>query len=369
MLISFWRLKPGKSEYNQPIIYGWFVFIALHFCYGIYMAEDYYDWKNLLNNVQSFLIPLCALALYKPERLLPFLGFWLRNSWIVFIIGVCPFISNSSAIGKFSAPFTIPLLFFPIISKRIRIITIVVMLSVLIFAIGDRSDVIKILVCAIIAISLQFKVILRHLDGLIKIFRYFAFFAPFVFFILGISGTFNVFNIEEYVKDVSRFAITNMSGESENLTADTRTILYEEAIVSSIKHNYYIQGRSMARGYDSPFFSYIYDTDKYKGNKPGERYAAESLIVTLFTYFGIIGVIFYFIIFLVGTKRAIYESNNIYVKMLGVYLSFRWMWLWVEDFVRFDMNTITLWIIFAMCLSPYFRNLTDVEFRKVMSKL
>lgn len=333
------------------------------------MAEDYYDWKNLLNNVQSFLIPLCVLSFFKPDRLIPFLGYWLRYSWVVFLIGVVPYMTGSSAIGKFSAPFTISLLFFPIVPKRIRIITIVVMMSVLIFAVDDRSDVMKVLVCAIIAISLQFKVILRHFNGLIKMFRYFTFLAPLVFFILGISGKFNVFKMEDYIKDVSKFAITNMSGESENLTSDTRTILYEEAIVSSIKHNYYIQGRSMARGYDSPYFSYIYDTDKYKGNKPGERHAAESLIVTLFTYFGIIGVIFYFIIFWVGTKRAIYESNNIYVKMLGVYLSFRWMWLWVEDFVCFDMNTITMWIIFAMCLSPYFRNLTDVEFRKVMSKL
>ena len=36
---------------------------------------------------------------------------------------------------------------------------------------------------------------------------------------------------------------------------------------------------------------------------------------------------------------------------------------WIEDFSRFDLNYLFLWIFIGMCYSPVFRNMSNNDFR------
>ena len=88
---------------------------------------------------------------------------------------------------------------------------------------------------------------------------------------------------------------SNNPSKKISTLADTRTFLYVEEISSAIKNKYVVQGRSIARGYDS--MSFGKSIDKALGIQRGERQMSETSILNIFNYFGIIGVVSYFCIF------------------------------------------------------------------------
>ena len=187
-----------------------------------------------------------------------------------------------------------------------------------------------------------------------------------ILFVLGITGTFNIFQIEQELGLEDKY--TMKSNEDEySVLVDTRTFLYVEEIESALKHNYVFQGRSITRGYDSLAFGE--GIDKALKTKRGERQSCETSILNIFNYFGLIGVFIYFIIFASASYKAIYQSNNRYIPIIGLYVAFRWLFAWIEDFSRFDLNYLFLWIMIGICYSPIFRNMTDSDVKKMIGSI
>ena len=94
-----------------------------------------------------------------------------------------------------------------------------------------------------------------------------------------------------------------------------------------------------------------------------ERFANEVSILNIFTWLGIVGVLLYFLIFIKATYLAINESNNIFIKLIGLNISFRWTYGFVEDFSRIDLSNIFLWLMIGMCFSESFRQMTNAEMK------
>lgn len=190
---------------------------------------------------------------------------------------------------------------------------------------------------------------------------------PVVFFILGITNTFNIFNIEQELGLENKFIMKSKKGNEYSALTDTRTFLYVEEIQSAIRNNYTLLGRSIARGYDSMAFGD--GIDKAKGIKRGERESCETSILNIFNYFGIIGVVIYFLTFAYASLTAIYTSKNIFIPIIAIYIAFRWLFAWIEDFSRFDLNYLFLWILIGVCCSPIYRNMSNREFRIWVKKI
>lgn len=76
-----------------------------------------------------------------------------------------------------------------------------------------------------------------------------------------------------------------------------------------------------------------------------------------------VGVFLYFFIFFYSSYLAIYKSNNYFIKVIGLFVAFRWAYSFVEDFASIGIQTIMLHIFIAICLSSTFRNMTDIEFK------
>ena len=94
----------------------------------------------------------------------------------------------------------------------------------------------------------------------------------------------------------------------------------------------------------------------------GERAETESSVLNVFMHFGVFGIIVYMILFFCASYWGIFRANNMYLPILGLYVAFRFLVGWVEDFTRFDLNMFFLWAVVGMCYSPYFREMTDDEF-------
>ena len=94
-----------------------------------------------------------------------------------------------------------------------------------------------------------------------------------------------------------------------------------------------------------------------------ERFANEVSILNVFTWTGILGVVLYFLVFLRATYLAVNKSNSYFMRLIGLNVAFRWAYGWIEDFSRFDLSYLFLWIMIGMCYSKSFRMMNDLQIR------
>ena len=195
-----------------------------------------------------------------------------------------------------------------------------------------------------------------------KFLHFFILGVPFILIFLASSGIFNVFKIQEYV-DSDIEVTSEKKGEetTSSIIADTRTFIYAEVIDSALKNNYIIFGRTPARGYDSDIFGDYVDVELQTGKN--ERFSSEVAHLNIFTWLGLVGLTLYIFIFIISSYLAVYKSENIYIKIVGLYVAFRSTYSWVEEFSLFDLSNIFLWIMIGMCFSDSFREMTNKEFK------
>lgn len=363
ILFIFYKLKP-KKYVIRPIKF-FLIYLGLSAIYGaVFMTENYWDWKLLVSNLMVFSLPLAALVFSNPVYLPKFLKCWFKYAWIILIL-LMPFL-GSDAYGRFLVPFTFLGLFLTHLNKKYVILTIVAYLITITLGSASRSDMLKFSVCLILGVSMLFSFLWKNKKVIWGI-AISLIIAPIIFFILGVTGNFNIFNIEEELGLEDKYEMKDSEGEEYSALTDTRTFLYVEELKSAINNNYIILGRSIARGYDSLFFGD--SIDSAIGIKRGERQACETSILNVFNYFGIFGVIIYFAIFFRASFLAIHRSQNTFIPVLGVYVAFRWLFAWIEDFSKFDLNYLFLWIFIGICYSPVFRNMSNQDFKKWLNRV
>ena len=357
IIFVFLKLKP-RNYVICPIKF-FLIYLAFSAIYGaVFMVENYWDWKLLVNNLMVFSLPLAALLFGHPIYLPLVLKCWLKYALILLIL-LMPFL-GSDAYGRFLVPFTFLALFISHLNKKYVILTIIAYLVTISLGDASRSDMLKFSVCLILGVTALFSFLWKKEKRIWGI-TISMFIAPIVFFVLGVTGIFNVFKIEEELGLEGKYEMKSSDGEGYSALVDTRTFLYVEELQSAINNKYVLLGHSIARGYDSVFFGDW--VNQAMGIKRGERPSCETSILNVFNYFGIIGVIMYFIIFLRASFLAIHRCQNKFIPLLGVYVAFRWLFAWIEDFSRFDLNYLFLWIFIGMCYSPVFRNMSDSDFK------
>lgn len=367
-LYAFYKFREKCSiEKNYPNAIKFFlIWVVISAIYGCFMADYYWDYKQLITNIMIYLMGMSFFYFSEPENVSQMSRLWCIFAVVAFWFFL-PFM-QMEAPGKFLSPFAFLAIFWPLYSKKWQIIVIFFSLAIILFgSLGARSSIIRI--ASALCISVFFLksdyVSLR----MIKLVTYFLVISPCVLLVLGITGIFNVWNMNDYLGDdeilvKNAYSMAENDALKENLKSDTRTFLYEETILSAIKYNYVIQGRSLARGYESPFFSWMVE-DSFHGSQyhKGERQSCEVSILNVFTYMGLIGVLLYGLIFFSAIRNVFQNANSRYMYFLALYVAFRWVLAWIEEFTRFDLNNLYLWVALSMCYSPYFLKMTDCEFK------
>lgn len=322
---------------------------------GCFIAENYWEWKNLITYGFVFLLPLTIYFSTHRELVQTVFSNYIKYMLPAFFIFTL--IMSKGAYGIYLIPLSLMLMFLPLIENKWKITIICFSLVAIFASFAARSNVIKFVVPLLLGLLYYLRPIVGK--NILSLGRIVLMFIPFVFFVLGVTGKFNIFRISDYTEN--EYKTANSSGETEDLTEDTRTALYIEVINSAIVNDYIWIGRSFARGNDSALFGA--KTEEITGTGKFERYGNEAAILNVFTWTGIIGVILYFLVFFKASYLALYKSKSWYMKVLAVYVCFRWCYAWVEDFSRFDLSYIFLWIVIGMCYSSSFRNMTDGEFK------
>lgn len=352
-----------KKSYTSPQIEKKLLFVKLYLYWNVicivrggFVAENYWEFKFLITHAFFLLLPLLVYIVNSSQALQSIVKTWFRYAIFLYIL-VIIFI-RGDGVGKFLIPFSFLLLFFSILNFKWKIIVLAVTVYVITFDITARSNVLKYLIPLVIGLLFYFKKVLSI--KVLNLSRLLLLFAPFLLLVFAISGVFNVFNVEEYVGEYNTKSTSRGGGPKvESLTADSRTSLYVEVIESALRNNYVLFGRTPARGNDSEIFGEFNKLQLNTGKQ--ERFDNEASMLNIFTWLGGVGLLLYLLIFLKASYLAINQSSNIFIKLIGLNVAFRWAYGWVEDFSVFDLSNIFLWIMIGMCFSETFRKMTDKE--------
>ena len=357
ILYVFWLAKkyfPDKSDTDEMmVIHLLLIWYVLSMTRGVFIASTYWDWKGLLNNSMALLIPIVAYASSNKMVLQSILSTYIKYMLPLFLIFA--FLISIGAYGVYLVPISFLLLFFPILTSRWKVVLLALALSILLGALDARSNVIKFAVPMLL--SLIFYLRNSIPNKLIEWVRKFLFMLPFILLFLATTGVFNVFQMQDYIEGDYVTSVKNREGgiDQQNLLTDTRTFLYREVLLTAQVYNSWWIGRSPARGSISSAFG----EEDLSGR--GERLGNEVAILNIFTWTGIIGVILNLMVYYKASYLAINQSNNIFSKILGLFIAFRWTYAWVEDINYFTITTFFLWMIIGICFSKSFRSMSNNE--------
>lgn len=352
------------EKYDWRLINIYLLWLLFNSVRGAFIAENYWEWKQLITGIQSLSLPLFVYIFSVPDISHRVLNYWFKYALFIFILLV-PFL-GTDAYHFYLGPLFIVGCFIPMITKKWKIIIGGLLIIMLFIDLGARSQVLKSAVVLLIAFGIYYR---KYISiKLLKFIHAFCYILPMILLYLGISGTFNIFqDLSSHEGKYVEKKVVNGQVQEDDLSADTRTFIYVEVIESALKHNYVIWGRTPARGNDSAFFG-SYNAENLKTGKY-ERHSNEVCHLNVFTWLGLIGVVLYCLIYFRSSYLAVYKSNNKYIKFLGCFIAFRWAYGWVEDGNTFSMLSISLWMMIGMSLSLKFRLMSDNQFKLFIKKI
>lgn len=335
------------------IFLGYMVFSSIR---GLFVAETYWDYKGLVGNIIAILTPMVAFLVTNPPLFQKLLRNFIRFGLPLFLL--IAFVITKDAYGFYLAPIAFFLLFFSALTLRWKWAIILISIFVLVADIGARSNIIKFAFPFLLILIYYFRQVVS--TKALKAIALVLFIAPIVFFSLAATGTFNVFKMDEYIKGEYVKVGLNTEGDlvEDDLKSDTRTSLYEEVLGTAKEYNSWFIGRSPARGNSTVLFNSL---SEITGRE--ERLGNEVGILNIFTWTGLVGVFLFFMICISASVLAIGHSNNVFSKMLGIYIAFRWAYAWVEDPNDFNIIMWMFWLMIGMAFSPFFRSLTNAQYK------
>ena len=265
---------------------------------------------------------------------------------IVFVLSL-PFISYFEIQFFLLMPLFYIIVTFPLQTPKARIITLIIAVTVFITSITNRAGILRISISYLIIIIFYMVLKMKVNRKLINVIVFLALLTPFYLLYLGISG-----------KDVFKMVLGDNTEEGyrqDNLRSDTRTFLYVDVFRDLKINNAFVFGKGINAGYASHDFETF------------NRLAVEVGFLQILLKTGIIGFLLYMALIISAIFKAINNSNNIFIKYLGMLLSGYVLMFFIENMILFNLLNIIIWIIVGMCHSRELREMDDEEIRELFS--
>lgn len=352
-LKSHWQKETPSSI--QKILFSWFIINIVNVIRGFFLAEGYWDYKFLfLSGISYSIIALLFIVgnnlgsakiifKYSFKFLFP-LGFLLIPLTFIF---------NEELYARIMIPITLFILFIPYLNTKYKALIFIVILVSTATALGFRSNFIKILFSLLLLLFYYIKIN----KFFIQIFNYSLYLIPIILIILALTGTFNVF---EGISKDKKYEFEIKKDGNELTNSDTRTFLYVEVLNDINNKGNFLIGSGSTGGYQSKWF---YDLG---GAMKGKRYNCEVGILNILMRFGLIGVFIYLLLLFKVSYVAINHSSNYLAKMLGLFISFRFFYSFIEEYTQYDLNFYFFWLAIGLVSNNKFRSLNDEQIKKYL---
>lgn len=341
---------------TKKLIRVYFIWCIFTYIRGPFMAVDYFSYRNLFLSLPIYCFPLFFYVFTSPHNLALFL-----KKWMIFCLPLfcgLVFVLGTDAYGFYLMPITLLSLFLFSIKPKWGLLLLLVTFFVVFSDLGARSNVIKFVIPILLSLAFLFKRLISV--KLLRIIGFAFILGPYLLIPFAAFGGFNILQDSGFSKEYS--ATHKGQGTEEDLFQDTRSFIYYEVIESAINNNYFMWGRTPARGNDTNTLLFLEFGDEH--NRPvQERFANEIGAANAFTHFGLIGLIIFLIFYYRAAFLALYRSNSFYMKLIGVSIAFRSFFFFLEDYYSFRIQTFSLIFLLCMCFSTSFREMTDKDFK------
>ncbi len=349
-----------KNHKEYTIVTFYLIWLIISVLRGVFLIDNYWVGKQLIQGTFALSLPIFVYVFSNPDTLRQILRKWLIFAIPAFLIFFI-WVTSPGSKHFYLGPVFLLACFLPIIpSKKWQLLFFGLLIFMLFANFGARSQVIKASFSLLLIIVYLYY---RNLsDRILHIVYWLLMVFPLILLGLGISGVFNLFSgLDTFTNER---IVTHMEDGhivEENLSADTRTFIYVEVIQSAMKNGYIFWGRTPARGNDSDAFG-VYMSDDLKTGL-NERHSNELCFPNVFTWLGFVGMVLYCLIYLKSSYLAVYKSNNLYIKLIGLLIAFHFLFGWIEDTNRFDIMGVSLWMMIGMGFSERFRSMNNKDFK------
>ena len=151
------------------------------------------------------------------------------------------------------------------------------------------------------------------------------------------------------------------------MTTDSRTGIYLDVYKALRKKNTFLFGLG-GNGKTQTSLFYSKSSDYRKIYRYG-RGGTESGMLNNIQYGGIIGLIIYSVLFIVASIKATYNSNNEFMRMLGTFIAFKYLYSFIEDRIGPQGSSFYLFIWIGMCYNKYLRLLDERLIKKYLNQI
>lgn len=368
-LYFYYLIYKNRKEANiipdyKKIMNLYLLYVIFTFIRGFWAIEFWTDdTRSLVNGTLLMLMPMIIWYFSNPDKFSQLLSFWSKK-WIVPSIIMLLLFFVKEGYAHLLAPAYFLILFYKELPKKYRRYVWIILAMVIYGGLSARSNVLRFAIVVLLSYLFIVKQIFRNL----KRFSW-SFFAilPIVLLLLGTVGIYNPF------KALSNNENLNINfAEAQDKTGtviqkaneDTRTFIYEGVLATSLKNDSWLTGRTFVRGYE---VDQLFGVEAYQiiFERTGrmERISCEVGILNPFTWMGLIGLLLYSLMILAPSWYGVFRGRNKYVQCIGIILAFRFMFSFIEEMQTFGWNTITLWLMAAMCISPKFLKMSNDEMK------
>jgi len=232
----------------------------------------------------------------------------------------------------------------PLRSQWGRFGIILVSISVVIFSLSNRTEILRISISYTILLAYYFLLNKKISRRIIYLMVFILLLVPAVSLYLGVQGQ-SIFKL--------------MSGDETGTYsqmdpyADTRTFLYYEVFQDLKTNNAFLFGKGLDGGYYSPSFVTF------------DRLAVEVGFLQILLKTGIVGLILYITVIILTIRKALIKSNNLFIKSMGLLLASYMIMIFIENIIAFNLLNIVIWFIIGMCNSQILREMDNEEIKNL----
>lgn len=349
-----------SNFHGRNIFYLFLFYNFVTYLRGLYSIDSYSNLVSLVT-VDTFVSFLFPFFIFLAD-----FDFFKRICHLLLIIGlpccimnyIFPATEDTMSFGHNIAFFNIFILTLPFLADRKYYVYFILFALLATFYNLDRRSI-SINCFVVVFIALCHKLLIGIRWRQIMFGTTIA--LPLVLLFLGLAGVFNVFKYAESIN------INIEVNANRQYNVDSRTSIYTDVFGELYRQNKMIvglglRGKTQTSLADHPNYEYWL---MYKDG----RSHSESGMLNFFQYGGFIGYFVYSLFLLTCAYYALFKSKNDFIKLLGCYVCFKYIYSFIEEPLSTTPATFYLFLLLGMCLNKKFGELSNKEIKVYLNSI
>lgn len=351
-LIFIWYFRSRISTRGfdcKYIILFYFAYTIFEYIRGFFDIDGWRDYVYLYNGLFHLIIFPFWILLARPQYIMVLWKSFMTIGIIMSIIlALFPPTHGMHTMAHNMLWLNVFIFMYPYIKRKYYILILVAALFIITFDLNRRSIMLGYLIPTMILLGYLFlqKYIFQ------KIFYYLGVLLPLICLLLFYTKTFNIF---QYLEESNKEVVLQKDGGRPVFT-DSRTGIYEDVTRDVLKAKEWWKpyiglggnGKTKVEANGASSFGF-----------EGLRSTQESGMLNFIQHGGLLGLIAYGLLITVSAYLSMFKSRNDFMRMLGLFLVFKFAYSFIEDELDFSGHVIAQFLWIGMGYNKSFRNMTD----------